>query len=435
MGMTEEEFADLLQLGYEQRGVEFKGPGPLSDNYLRVKVVRAILGMANRRDGGYVFIGVDEQERRPIATGLSDEDLRTWNYDDVADKLARYADPSVRFDLQILRHQNRSFVSIHVQEFEDVPIICKNGFQDHKGKEVLRGGALYVRSRRKPETAEVPTHEDMRELIDLATEKGIRRFVQVVQRAGLSGLSSVVPTDEDLFAQQRSPLGARSLTEKIQSRGYWEVVIRPSAFIEQRIGDFGDLERIVQRSAVEVGGWDFPHVDRHQPLVREMHAVGLDYDWDRYIELWRLYQSGQFVHLSAMPLDWLDRTNLYSRPEGWEPGRDIGVLRTILHFTRIFEFAARLGATPASDEQMVVSMTIGGLLDRQLVVDSPRREPFWHSYTTALEVFLYEKAYHRTDLMGQPRKLALKASQELFLRFGWNAAPEVLEGMQDELFR
>ncbi len=50
--MDDEEFAQRLALGHETRGTEFKGPGLQSDRRLVAQVVRAVLGMANRRDGG-----------------------------------------------------------------------------------------------------------------------------------------------------------------------------------------------------------------------------------------------------------------------------------------------------------------------------------------------------------------------------------------------
>lgn len=59
--MTNQEFASYLALNHELQGVEFKGPGPRSDKQLFAKVVRAVLGIANRRDGGLLIIGVDDK--------------------------------------------------------------------------------------------------------------------------------------------------------------------------------------------------------------------------------------------------------------------------------------------------------------------------------------------------------------------------------------
>ncbi len=55
--MTEQDFEGLLALGYETNGVEFKGRGNRTDSAFLAGVIRAILGMANRRDGGLVIIG------------------------------------------------------------------------------------------------------------------------------------------------------------------------------------------------------------------------------------------------------------------------------------------------------------------------------------------------------------------------------------------
>lgn len=49
---------------------------------------------------------------------------------------------------------------------------------------MLRKGACYVRPRRKPETTEIPTQEDMRDLLDLAAEKRLRKNLERVSRAG-----------------------------------------------------------------------------------------------------------------------------------------------------------------------------------------------------------------------------------------------------------
>ena len=58
--MTDTEFARIMERRRELRGVEFKGPGLLSDRPLAAQVVRAAIGMANRRSGGSVIVGVRE---------------------------------------------------------------------------------------------------------------------------------------------------------------------------------------------------------------------------------------------------------------------------------------------------------------------------------------------------------------------------------------
>jgi predicted HTH transcriptional regulator len=196
--VTDEEFGELLALGYERRGIEFKGPGPRT-NPLLAKVIRAVLGMVNQRDGGIVVIGVTDTSGVLTPAGLTDADLATWRYDDVAAAVASFADPSVSFELEVRTFEARRFVALHVREFETIPVLCRRDYQG-----ILRAGACYVRTRRKPETTEIPTQTEMRDLLQLATTKVLRSFIA---QAVASGLMSFVartqaPTDAEQYVQE-----------------------------------------------------------------------------------------------------------------------------------------------------------------------------------------------------------------------------------------
>ena len=196
--MAEQQFSELLVPGYEEHGMEFKGPGARTDRRLLAQVARSALGMANRADGGLVIIGVDD-DGSPV--GLSDAELATWGYDAVSASLAEYADPYVSFALQVLVYEGRSFVILHVAEFEEIPVLCK---RDYPG--VLRKGACYVRSRRIPETSEIPSQTEMRELLETAANKGVYRFIERARATGLLASASVAPTEQERFEEQLEDL-------------------------------------------------------------------------------------------------------------------------------------------------------------------------------------------------------------------------------------
>lgn len=200
--MTDTEFAEIMALRHELRGVEFKGPGPLTEGRLAAQVAKAAIGMANRGGGGRVIIGVREDNGLTPA-GLSETELAAWNYDALADQIARYADPGVEFELEIKEFGGNRFAVIEVAEFADIPVLCKRSYGG-----VLREGACYVRTRRKPETSELPTYADMRDLLDLAIEKGVRRSLEWAQRVGLYHLpeTSAVETEERQFGEQPGDL-------------------------------------------------------------------------------------------------------------------------------------------------------------------------------------------------------------------------------------
>jgi len=191
----------------ERRSIEFKSGGPLSDKHLVARVTRAVLAMTNTRDGGKVVIGVEEAAGVPTGTGLSASDLASWKFDDVAAKLAAYAEPYVNLEMEIVPLAGSSCVVLTVSEFDEVPVICKKAFDmPAPVRSVLRRGALYIRGRPKPESIEVSNQADMRELIDFATEKQLARFVRQGLAAGVFAVAGLPmkPSDEELFRRERS---------------------------------------------------------------------------------------------------------------------------------------------------------------------------------------------------------------------------------------
>jgi hypothetical protein len=197
--LTAEQIEGALSAGYELQHLELKGPGPRSDSHLFAKVARAALGMGNLRDGGQVVIGIDDKDPAGMRPGLEPEALDSWlAYDHVARKLAEYADPPLRFGItKLVLSSGASVAVLEVFEFADTPHLCARSYEG-----VLRKSALYVRPRKVPETSEVASLVEMRDVIQLATEKALRSYVATAERAGL-GFASV-PTDEARFQEERA---------------------------------------------------------------------------------------------------------------------------------------------------------------------------------------------------------------------------------------
>lgn len=117
---------------------------------------------------------------------MDNGDPATWTYDDVAAGLAPFADPAVRFRLSTPSDGQRTFVALEVDAFEEVPVICRKKYPANAKRGdllVLRVGAIYVRSRRKPESVEIPSQIEMRELLELATERRMTAVLGSISRA------------------------------------------------------------------------------------------------------------------------------------------------------------------------------------------------------------------------------------------------------------
>ena len=185
------------------------------------------------------------------------------------------------------------------------------------------------------------------------------------------------------------------LLEKIRSRGYWKVIIRPATFVEKRISNTSDLYPILEKTSVQVRIWGFPHLDNNEKLGINVDWIGQEIAWEYYLELWRFYQSGQFVHLSGMAEDWLDRSRLSPPDQSWKPRTFLNVVGVVFRFTEIFEFAARLAFTAAGDEQMRLEITLSGLEGRTLWVDPSYR---WGASLLMTQKASVKELPYKTDL-------------------------------------
>jgi hypothetical protein len=432
--VTDQQFAELLQMGHEVPGIECKAPGPRADAHLFAKVVRAALGMANRRDGGVVVIGVTDTGTTLEPTGLLTEDLATWNHDEIADGFKTYAEPGIAFTRDVRQWGGRSFVVLSVRPFEEVPVFCKRTYQPPSTKGfVLRDGALYVRSRTKAETVEATSYADMRDLIELATERRLRAFLGTASAAGVDLQRLTVTTDDAHFAGERMPPTAGSAASVV-TRGWWEVTIRPTRYQAARVPSLENLNVLLEKCRVELRGWDFPHIDRQRPVARGLNCIEQSFEWEHYLEWWRFLQSGQLAFRGAIGADWRDRSRLWPAPAHWQHGTTLGAGDTLYFVTEVFEFAARLAANLAGDDPLRIEITAHRMCDRELADDSGQGR-ILRQYNAGIDDMPYSVLLPRADLIATPRDLAITSARWLFERFHWDASVDVLRTWQGELRR
>lgn len=163
----------------ETRECEFKSGLPWEQ--LKCKIAKASLALANLAGGGYVIIGVSKNEatNRYEPTGMSEEDSRTYDQDVVSEFLNGFADPNVDIDLKHFPNNPKHYVVIQISEFDEVPVICEKGSSD-----TIRG-RIYCRTHRKVESSPEPSASDMREIIELAVDKGIKKQRRRIESYGL----------------------------------------------------------------------------------------------------------------------------------------------------------------------------------------------------------------------------------------------------------
>jgi hypothetical protein len=226
----------------------------------------------------------------------------------------------------------------------------------------------------------------------------------------------------------------QTVLDKIRTRGYWRIVIRPTAFEENHIPNYSDLFPVVEKNSVRLRGWDYPQIDDQSQPLRGRDWVGQEFARQDEIEVWRLYTSGQFVHFFTIWGDWRDHSTVWPPEPGWKPGRFLYYIPTVYSFVEIWEFAARLALSPAGAASMRVELQLHGLQGRRLV-STDVAVPLSGVYVTQMPDWNHLWEGSQTELISRPRELAAEAARDLFARFGLELSLEILSRIQARIGR
>jgi len=208
------------------------------------------------------------------------------------------------------------------------------------------------------------------------------------------------------------------------------VSIHPLRFLKQRVDDLLGLPPIIRAAAVEYRGWPYPSILDRNDVQYGSEWIDGQVDERIHLENWRYYQSGHFAQVMGFWEDWFEQDD-FARPEQRpKPSATLGVDFTVGTLTEIFEFGSRLALSAGGAETMVIHLAAHGLKGRHLTLPNTRA-PFSTPHVTATESYTHAPVVIGRDaLLADPRTPAALVARELFKRFGWDAAIEILKGMQ-----
>lgn len=167
----------------ELRDTEFKESQPFE--WLRYKIAKAAMGMANLRDGGLIVIGVSQRDRL-MATGVTAEHEATYDPDNVIEAINRHARPPVDCTVRVVNVDGANYVGIEVRTFDRSPIFCKRSTPDGTpDADKLIEGCVYARCNDRIGTTRVVDPDLMAEILEIAAERGAAKIVRVARQVGL----------------------------------------------------------------------------------------------------------------------------------------------------------------------------------------------------------------------------------------------------------
>ena len=166
---------DLICYGREERHLEYKGSLEFSNDASKALVARAIAAHSNARDGGDIIVGMEKCGESYSPSGVTPAHLATFKSDELRDYIQVHFLPMPNFKMDIDEFEGKSFIIISVSPFGLYPCVCVQGYcEKGASRPTLTKGIIYVRSKRKPESAPLETEEDLAELIDTSADRWLQ---------------------------------------------------------------------------------------------------------------------------------------------------------------------------------------------------------------------------------------------------------------------
>jgi hypothetical protein len=429
--MTDEEIRRMLARKSESANLDYKaGFAWTKDNRdKKYKLIRDLMGMGNTKDGGRVILGVSDGEFEFV--GLLDEVYESIDPSNVVQMLHDNSSPKVKCEVLKRVIDGRKLIVLDVAEFYDTPIICTNTITSTEGKPrtILREAAIYVRTPAAA-TEEVSSPDEMRSLLGRAIAKKGDELLHSIQRLIMGKAAPVGPTSRELYEPELKAAHkflAEQLGKELQEHGYVEVVAYPTTYDPKRIRTIPEARALIERSEVNLRGWNFPHTDKEQAGA---FAEGAESSTirDRYREGYRLYRSGLYVWNRVY---WEDTQGRQSK----SGKKALSFVSAIWSFTEYLLFLARLYEMVAPDASVYVQITLHGCKDRELAAFDPE-VTWWEGNVSREGVISQAENLQVVELRASHLDVAAKMVKHVFHVFNWaDVQDKVIANWQQKLLR
>jgi len=207
---------------------------------------------------------------------------------------------------------------------------------------------------------------------------------------------------------------------RIHQTGYWRVVVHPTEFLSRRIPSVDDCWRIVTEAQFNLRPIAYPHVDEQERQFGE-DWVQSGGDWGSEIELWRFYQSGQFVQHLSIPEDRIapwDETDNQKTGEIVKDARTLNIYDALFTITEILLFARGLAYRGVLQPSASLRIELHRTKGRRLI--APRSPWFRGDYMSEENVICWRNLTPSITILTTAPELALDATLHVFKQFGWH---------------
>jgi hypothetical protein len=428
--LTERDVRELLAVKSETKNLDYKQSMNWASATAAEKgeLIKDVLAMANTQDGGKVIFGVRDADFESI--GLTEEEFQSFDPTRFADFLNRYANPSFACTIQKFTIDNKKLAVIEVPEFDTIPIICKADLNDTNNRQVLKRGALYIRSNRAASEI-VPDAETLRDLLNRAVVKRGDELLKMVERL-MKG--KPIRVDEQSRAEIQDEITAanvfllQNLPEGYNHAGHWEIDFSVVPYLRERVPNLAAISQLLSASQITLRGRSLPHLDARQTsnFARGVQSYMGNESVSGHLEGYRAYQSGVFVWRSVY---WED--TVPSMQTGEKALSFVGV---ILDITEYFLFAKRYYEKLAPDATVSLTIRLTQTQDRVLKSYNDRDGMLFGRYVCRESQIEVLTECTVAELIASYDELARKAIRRVYELFNWNdSSEEMIRGWQERL--
>lgn len=210
------------------------------------------------------------------------------------------------------------------------------------------------------------------------------------------------------------------LANRIKSTSHCRFTLRPIELNKNRIQNYSELEAIINKSIVRYRGWDFPHINQ-EIFLRENENIGSYDNWKRQ-ELWKFYQSGQFIYLFQFHEDFFNK-EIKSNAYGWIKKYDQNFIEKgffdfecfINMITEIVEFSNRIFRNNQFLIPLEISISLNNINDRIFTSIDPFRSNRYFKIQT--ENLTFTKIFNLEDF-SELNQNTINCIKYFFERFG-----------------
>ena len=214
---------------------------------------------------------------------------------------------------------------------------------------------------------------------------------------------------------------ADDIKEKIKSRGYWEVDIRPEEESRNRFDSISDCLDKVRECVVLIRGWDYPHFGRNPSPYPRIRRIESYVDFGSNKEFWTMFLNGHFYHIFSCREDWLaEDVSVFgkSKYSDTKPNSVLGYIMTLYSATEIFEFAIRLSQKGIFGNKARIQITLHGMNNRILTSFARVRHPIWGENRCREDTIPWSVSLSINDLISQGHENAVDFTLSVYELFG-----------------